>query len=255
MGDYGAYQDRSEGRMADAYHAVSGLYLLAPTEGADPQTEGAAWSRFLSAGRIDFAQCAAWIASCQNPDGGFARGPDPVSRPSDMAATAQAVLTLSALGRPLPSPADGEAPRREGLPEGAKFELSSPFFQPDQPGQALYLHRIVAPVRAACGSDEATALALMRWLHRHLVFHQNSRNEAALIIEDGLGACGPQARCLAGLLQATGVRARFLMVVGHCTCEGYIDGRWCLLDAMFDGAFRGPDGCFCSALDGHRRYG
>jgi transglutaminase-like putative cysteine protease len=171
-----------------------------------------------------------------------------------MAATAQAVLTLAALGRPLPSAADEKALRREELPEGAKFELSSPFFQPDQPGQARYLHRIVAPIRAACGSDEATALELMRWLHRRLIFHQNSRNEAALIIEDGLGACGPQARCLAGLLEATGVRARFLMVGGHCTCEGYIDGRWCLLDAMFNGAFRGSDGRLYSALDVHEQH-
>jgi hypothetical protein len=254
MGDYGAYQDRSEGRMFDTYHAVSGLRLLAPAEGAESQTEGEAWSRFLSAGRIDVAQCAAWLAACHNPDGGFARGPDPLSRPSDMAATAQAILTLSALGRPLPSPAAGSVPRREELPEGVRFELCSPFFQPDQPGQALYLHRIVAPIRAACGSDEGTALALMRWLHRHIVFHQNSRNEAALIIEDGLGACGPQARCLAGMLEATGIRARFLMVVGHCTCEGYIDGRWRLLDAMFDGAFRGPDGRLYSALDVHEQH-
>ena len=171
-----------------------------------------------------------------------------------MEATAQAVLTLSALNRPLPSPADWEATRREELPEGATFESSSPFFQPDQPGQALYLYRIVAPIRAACGSDEATALELMRWVQRHIAFHQNSRNEAALIIEDGLGACGPQARCLAGMLQAAGIRARFLMVVGHCTCEGYIDGRWRLLDAMFNGAFRGPDGRLYSALDVHEQH-
>jgi len=254
IGDYGAYQDRSEGRMADTYHAVSGLRRLAPTERADSQIEDQAWSRFLSSRRIDVGQCAAWVAACQNPDGGFACCPDAVSRPSDMAATAQAVLTLSALDRCLPSPADWEAPRREELPEGAKFGLSSPFFQPEQPGQALYLHRIVAPIRAACTNDEATALALMRWLHRRLVFHQNSRNEAALIIEDGLGACGPQARCLAGLLEATGIRARFLMVEGHCTCEGYIDGRWCLLDAVFNGAFRRPDGRPCSALDVHEQH-
>jgi hypothetical protein len=254
MGDYGAYQDRSEGRMSDTYHAVSGVHLLAPREGADPQGQDQTWSHFLSSGRIDAAQCAAWIAACQNPDAGFVRRPDPASRPSDMAATAQAVLTLTALGRPLPSPADGSAPRREELPGGVRFELCSPFFQPDQPGQALYLHRIVAPIRAACGSDEATALALMRWLHRHMAFHQNSRNEAALIIEDGLGACGPQARCFAGMLEATGIRARFLMVVGHCTCEGYIDGRWRLLDAVFNGAFGGADGHLCSALDVHEQH-
>lgn len=254
MGDYGAYQDRSEGRMVDTYHAVSGLRRLASMRRDGSQTEDEAWPRFLSSGRLDVGRCAAWIAACQNPDGGFAHRPDPLSRPSDMAATAQAVLTLTALGRPLPTPADGKAPRREELPKDAKFELSSPFFQPDQPGQALYLHRIVAPIRAACGSDEATALALMRWLHRHMSFHQNARNEAALIIEDGLAACGPQARCLAGLLQATGIRARFLMLVGHGTCEGYIDGRWCLLDAVFNGAFRGPDGRLYSAMDAHEQH-
>jgi hypothetical protein len=253
-GQYGAYADLSEGRMSDTWHAVSGLRRLASMEGEDARAGDEAWSRFLSSGRVDIARCAAWIAACQSPDGGFARRPDSASQPSDMAATAQAVLALSALGQPLPSPADGDAPRQEELPKGTEFALSSPFFQPDQPGQALYLHRIVAPIRGACGSDEATALELMRWVRSHIAFHQNSRNEAALIIEDGLGACGPQARCLAGLLEAAGIRARFLMVVGHCTCEGYIDGRWRLLDAMFNGAFRRPDGRLYSALDVHEQH-
>ncbi len=247
MGDYGAYRDRSKGRMSDTYHALAGLKGLL---GGDANR----FRESVSAYGVGARRCAAWIAACQNADAGFARCPDPASRPSDMAATAQAVLALALLGQPVPGPSGSFEMSREELPPAAGFDLRSPFFQPDQPGQALYVHRIVAPVRGAHRTDEAVAIDLMRWVNDHLEFGSNSRNEAALIIEDGFGACGPQARCLAGLLEAVGIPARFLMVKSHCTCEAFIDGRWCLLDAMFQGAFRRKDGRLCSALDIHEQH-
>lgn len=145
---------------------------------------------------------------------------------------------------------------RETLPREARFPLSSAYFQPNQAGQALYLHRIAAPLRRQAGSDEDTALALMRWVNRHVVFSESPRNEAALIVEDARGTCGAQARCLVGLLEAEGIPARFLMVQGHCVSEAYLEGRWCLLDTMFEGAFRRPDGLLYSAFgikERHRR--
>ncbi len=252
MGDYGAYHDRSEGRMADTCQALSGLRTLADLGSDDGGAAG--WDEFLTSGRVDVEGCAAWIACCQNSDGGFARWPDATSRPSDMEATSHALRALSLLGRPVPRPAAPAPARREQLPPEVEFALSSAFFQPCQPGQGLYLHRIVAPIRAARKTDEGTALALMRWVNQHMAFGVNPRNEAGLLIEDAFGACGPQARALIGLLEAAGIPGRFLMVDGHCTAEGLIDGRWCLLDAMFDGAFRGDDGRLCSALDIHERH-
>jgi transglutaminase-like putative cysteine protease len=171
-----------------------------------------------------------------------------------MEATAQAVSVLTLLDGPLPTPAEAHWPPSEELPSDAAFELSSPFFQPDQPGQALYLHRVVAPIRASRKIDEATALELMRWLNCQIVFHDNYRNEAALLLEDGLATCGGQARLLAGCLEAAGIPSRFLMVEGHCTTEALIDGRWRLLDAEFNGAFRRPDGGLYSALEVHERH-
>ncbi len=247
MGDYGAYRDRSSGRMSDTYYALAGLEGLLGKGGSS-------FFESLSEHGVDVANCGAWIAACQDPGGGFACRLDPASRPSDMAATAQAVLALALLGRSVPRPRVSSETSREELPPGARFDLHSPFFQPDQPGQALYVHRIVAPVCALHRTEEAVALDLMRWVNEHLEFGANSRNEAGLIIEDGFGACGPQARCLAGLLEAAGIPARFLMVKGHCTCEAFIDGRWCLLDAMFRGAFRRKDGRLCSALDVHEQH-
>jgi hypothetical protein len=251
MGDYGAYHDRSEGRMCDTYMALAALQKLIEGGSSEGETR---WAEWLETSRIDVDACASWIQACQNPDGGFAWRCDPVSRPSDMEATLHAVRACSVLDIPLPSPREPIPPRREELPSEAEFPLSSAFFQPEQPGQKLYLHRIAAPIRAAEKTDEATALALMRWINRHMAFGMNSRNEAGLIIEDAFGACGPQARALAGLLEAGGIPARFLMVRGHCTCEGRIDGRWCLLDAMFDGAFRDERGQLHSALDIHERH-
>jgi hypothetical protein len=247
LGDYGAYCDRGKGRMSDTYHALAGLEGLLGEEG-DGFVES------LLGHGVDPANCGSWIAACQNQDAGFASRPDPASRPSDMAATAQAVLALVLLGRSVPHPPGSREISREEAPPAAKFDLRSPFFQPDQPGQALYVHRVAGPVRTAHRADEAVAIDLMRWVNEHLEFGANSRNEAALIIEDGFGACGPQARCLAGLLEAAGIPARFLMVKGHCTCEAFIDGRWCLLDAMFQGAFRRKDGRLCSALDVHEQH-
>jgi transglutaminase-like putative cysteine protease len=161
---------------------------------------------------------------------------------------------LAFLREPVPASVEARAPLREDLPRRATFEVSSPFFQPDQPGQALYLHRIVAPIRAARRTDEATAIETMRWLTCQIVFHENYRNEAALLLEDGLATCGGQARMLAGALEAAGIPARFLMIDGHCTTEALLDGRWCLLDAEFNGAFRRPDGRLFSAFDVHERH-
>lgn len=247
MGDYGAYHDRSAGRMSDTYHSLAGLRELLGDD-AD------GFTKRLMAHGVEAERCAGWIAGCQKADAGFARRPDPASRPSDMTATSQAILALALLCRPVPRPPGNYEISREELASGAGFDLRSPFFQPDQPGQGLYLHRIAGPVRERHVRDEAVGIALMRWVNEHIEFGANSRNEAALIIEDGFGACGPQARCLAGLLEAVGIPARFLMVKGHCTCEALIDGRWCLLDVMFQGAFRRQDGGLCSALDVHEQH-
>jgi transglutaminase-like putative cysteine protease len=170
-----------------------------------------------------------------------------------MASSAQAVQVLSLLREPVPAPPQHQAPERECLPPGTEFGLSSPFFQPDQDGQALFLHRVVAPIRAAKKNDEATALQIMHWLNCQIVFHENYRNEAGLLLEDGLATCGGQARLLAGALEAAGIPARFLMIDGHGTTEALIEGRWCLLDAEFNGAFRRPDGRLYSAIEIHER--
>jgi len=251
MGDYGAFHDATEGRMYDTYRALAALRLLARGSGESGES---AWRAFLSSGQVDTVKCAAWIQSCQNPDGGFARRLDSISRASDMEATYHAVAALTLLGKPVPQPQRQRPPQTETLPADVKHEHSSPYFQPDQPGQALYLHRIVAPIRSAYGTDEATALGLMHWVKQHIVFATNYRNEAALIIEDETSNCGGISRCLTGLLEAAGIPARFLMVQGHCVTEAHIDGRWCLLDPELDGAFRDEDGRLYSAFDIHTRH-
>jgi len=248
MGSYGAFHDATEGRMSDTYRALAALRLLA---GGSDET---AWRAFLSSGQVDTVKCAAWIQSCQNPDGGFARRLDSISRPSDMESTYHAVAALTLLGKPVLQPERGRPPHTGTLPADVKHEHSSPYFQPDQPGQALYLHRIVAPIRSAYRTDEATALGLMHWAKQHIVFATNYRNEAALIIEDETSNCGGISRCLTGLLEAAGIPARFLMVQGHCVTEAHIDGRWCLLDPELDGAFRDEDGRLYSAFDVHTRH-
>ena len=251
VGDYGAYHDRSKGLMSETGRALAGLRLLCPG-GMEGKDRG--WTEFLAGSGVDVSGCASWIGSCQNPDGGFARRRDEVSRPSDMEATWHAVRALALLGSALPEPAEPRAVKRETLPSEASFPIRSEYFQPDQAGQALFVHRIAAPIRREAGSDEATAIALMRWVNEYLVFGYNPRNASALIMEDGRGTCGSQARCLMGLLESEGIPARFLGVGGHSTCEAYIDGRWCLLDAMFDGAFRQPDGRLYSAFGIKERY-
>ena len=253
MGDYGAYHDRSQGLMSETGRALAGLRLLCPG-GMEGKDRG--WTEFLAGSGVEVSGCASWIESCQNADGGFARRRDEFSRPSDMEATWHAVRALALLGSALPEPAEPRPVKRETLPPEASFPIRSAYFQPNQAGQALFLHRIAAPIRREAGSDEATAVALMRWVNQHVVFSESPRNEAALIVEDGRGTCGAQARCLVGLLEAEGIPARFLLVRGHCVSEAYLDGRWCLLDTMFDGAFRQPDGRLYSAFgikERHRR--
>ncbi len=246
MGDYGAYQDRSDGRMLDTEWALAGLRTIVGDRD---------WNDYLGGAPFDRERLLAWVRSCQNANGGFARRPDPMVRPSDMRATAGALHILAVLSEPIPRPASPVRPMREVLPEGVELGEPSVYFQPDQPGQALYVHRLVSPIRAAHpDDDEAAALALMDWLNRALLFGASTRRESALIYEHGFGNCGNQSLALVGLLEALGIRARFIEVEGHNVCEAFLNERWVLLDPMFNGAFRRPDGGLYSALDVHDRH-
>jgi transglutaminase-like putative cysteine protease len=246
-GDYGAYHDSGEGLVSDGFWALRGLHTLVGAEG---------WSAYLvESASFDRERLAAWLASCQNPDGSFARRPDPVSQPSDMGATAQALGALSLLGQPIPRPEAPRAPRREVLPEGATFELASDHYQPSQRSQALYIYRLVSPFRAAHpDDDEAATLALMEWLNRGFRFGSTTAREAALTYEREIGNCGNQSMTMVGMLQALGIQVRFLGVEGHNVIEVLLCGRWCLLDPMFQGAFRRPDGRLYSAWEIHERH-
>ncbi len=245
MGDYGAYHDRSEGRMSETYWALRGLRLLVGE---------AQWAAYLGSAPFDRERLAAYVASCGNPDGGFARRPDPASRPSDMRATAQALQVFAWLGEPAPRPAAPVEPRREVLPPQVELGEASVYFQPDQPGQALYVYRLVGPIRAAHDGDEAAAIAIMEWLNRSFRFGAITPSESGLVLERGVGNCGSLSLALVGLLEAVGLSARFLEVEGHNVVEVLIGGRWQLLDPMFQGAYRRPEGGLSSAFEVHEAH-
>ena len=246
MGDYGAYRERSAGRMLETEWAIVGLRISLGDE---------AWANDRGASSFDRARLLGWLRTCQNPDGGFARSPDALVRPSEMQSTAGALRILTSLDEEVPLPESPRRPLREELPSTVEFGASSVYFQPEQRGQALYVHRLVGPLRAAYpDDDEAAALVIMSWLNASLTFGASTRRESALIYEHGYGNCGTQSLALVGFLEAVGIRARFIEVEGHNACEAFIDGRWVLLDPMFNGVFRHPDGRPYSALEVHERH-
>ena len=125
-------------RTADTYAGVSALHLLGmPLSDTD-----------TSRASRPATDCAAWIRSVHNVDGGFARfgvtDQTPVPSPSEMSATWQAVRSLRVLGQPVPRPAQPVAPREEISIPPMKHRHPSIDF--DDPVEVWAYRRIAAPI-------------------------------------------------------------------------------------------------------------
>jgi len=213
-------------RMQDTLHAVLTLERLdEPLR--DDQTRRSRAARPRS-------DCIAWIRSCQNHDGSFARlgvsEQVPVLLPGEMAATSMAILALDALGADVPRPANARAPELER--PAFVPDIRAPYVEVSYPRELQYFQRIARPIyqhHIDQGSNQTDALGqLMRWARAIFGSHcANSLNRGRSMMMHGWGQCGTEAFVFCQLATALGVKARVVGAVADSNAEALTsDERW-----------------------------
>ncbi|HUU28359.1 MAG TPA: prenyltransferase/squalene oxidase repeat-containing protein [archaeon] len=218
-------------RMQDTYGAVFALEILG-TSLSDHDTSRAARPA---------ADCAAWIVSVQNPDGGFGRlgvtDQTPLRSPSEMMATWQAVRTLELLGQPVPRPLAVIKP----VPEVKihKPLHSHPVVDCSDPCEVWAYRRIALPIYnhylEKTGSKIKALGMVSRWV-RAAVGPENGAwiTGGRGILMHEWGQCGAMSWLLQGLITSIDHASRGSFVIGDVNCEiliteqGWDAPHWCL---------------------------
>ncbi|MBW7997889.1 MAG: hypothetical protein FVQ81_15230 [Candidatus Glassbacteria bacterium] len=205
-------------RTADTWHAVRALHLIGlPLSDSD-----------LSRAARPATDCAAWLSSVQNPDGGFARfgstDQTPVRPPSEMQATWQAVSTLELLGRPVPRPSAPVPPREEIVIPPMNHR--HPAIDFDDPVEIWAYRRIAEPVyREALertGSRVEAIGAVSKWA-RNAIGPENHAHDRKVEgrgkLAHGWGQCGSMSWLVQALAAGIDYPARGAYVFADANVE------------------------------------
>jgi len=211
-------------RMQDTYAGVSALALLGMPL-TDQDTSQAARPA---------SDCAFWIGSVQNPDGGFGRlgvtEQTPLKSPSEMPATWQAVHSLSLLGKLVPRPARPRPPEEKmDLQPLAHRNLC---LNHDDPVEIWAYRRIAAPIYShylqETGSRIYAVGMLSRWV-RAAVGPENQTRDRQVRgrrhLMHGWGQCGTMSRLLQALAASVGHASRGAYVYGDANAEVLIQEK------------------------------
>ncbi|OGS35578.1 MAG: hypothetical protein A2293_07470 [Elusimicrobia bacterium RIFOXYB2_FULL_49_7] len=232
MGLNREYNDRHIGRMTEAAAALQGLNILVGFP-KDP------------------AGLTSWISSCQTPDGAFGGRP---GNPSDMPAVYDAVLALTLLKQPIPIPAKPVEPILDTVTFKPAFFTEQ--MNPNDADEMRYLFRIVRSVKAksSTATEWAFALKLMEWVNDNMIFGETRNHSGAAIILAGFGMCGPQARAYVSLANMAGIQSRRIGLAGHSATESLINGKWVVIDPVFNDYGHDCEGNLYSAWDIHENF-
>lgn len=221
-----------DSRMHDTFCAVKTLDLLgAPL--SDRDTSRAARPA---------TDCAAWIRSCQNRDGGFGRfgvtDQTPLLPASEMMPTWSAVTALSLLGAPVPRPSNPVAPEPE-------LEVHDPLHRHPvvnhlDPREVHAYRRLALPVYEHFLESTGSRFKALGMLNRWARAAVGPENGAWLtggrgILMHGWGQCGAMSWLLQGLLTSIDHASRPCFVIGDVNLEVLVpteDGtaaHWSLL--------------------------
>ncbi len=187
------------------------------------------------------SDCVAWLASVQNPDGGFSRvgvtEQTPVATPSEMRSTWQAVSTLKMLGADVPQPSKTVA-------SAGEVQVHTPLHRHptvhnDDPVEVWAYRRIALPVYehflAETGSRVAAVHGLSMWA-RAVVGPENASymTGGRGLLMGGWGQCGQMSQLLQQLASSVDHAARYSFVIGDVNCEILVQEdnwdkpHWCL---------------------------
>jgi len=235
--------------MQDTYGAVHALELLGMPL-SDEDTSRAARPA---------SDCAAWIASVQNADGGFARvgvtDQTPVRSPSEMRATWQAVKALRLLGREVPRPQQPVLPAAGVKPHAPRYR--HPTIHNDDPAEVWAYRRIAGPIYSHFLEQTGSRIKALGWLSRWARAVVGPENASYLtggrgLLMQGWGQCGQMSLMLQQLASSVDHAARYSFVIGDVNCEirvaedGWEAPHWCLFipftNEYPDPAVPAPDG-------------
>ena len=203
--------------------AVSTLRMLG-TPLAESDTSRAARPR---------SDCAAWLGSVQNPDGGFARvgvtDQTPLAGPSEMRSTWQAVGALKLLEVEVPRPLNAEEPVNEVRVHTPLHR--HPTVHNDDPVEVWAYRRIALPIYekilAETGSRLAAIGGLSSWT-RAVVGPENASylTGGRGVLLGGWGQCGQMSQLLQQLASSVDHAARYSFVIGDVNCEVLVQEAW-----------------------------
>ncbi len=179
------------------------------------------------------SDCVAWLASVQNPDGGFARvgvtDQTPVASPSEMRSTWQAVSALKLLGAEIPSPPRPVEPFGEVQVHTPLHR--HPTVHNDDPVEVWAYRRIALPIYehflAGTGSRVAALHGLSMWA-RAVVGPENASylTGGRGLLMGGWGQCGQMSQLLQQLAGSVDHAARYSFVIGDVNCEILVQEDW-----------------------------
>ncbi|MFH1071637.1 MAG: hypothetical protein V1794_18605, partial [Candidatus Glassbacteria bacterium] len=187
------------------------------------------------------SDCAAWVASLQNADGGFARvgvtDQTPVRSPSEMRSTWQATGTLSLLAREVPRPEKPVAPVNEVQVHVPLHK--SPLIDYQDPVNVWAYRRIALPIYERFLAETGSRIKAIGWLSRWaraVVGPENASylTEGRGLLQGGWGQCGQMSQLLQQLALSVDHAARYSFIMGDVNCEilvqedGWDSPHWCL---------------------------
>ncbi|MFC1544769.1 prenyltransferase/squalene oxidase repeat-containing protein [Gemmatimonadota bacterium] len=218
-------------RTEDTYYAVRSLALLGtPLSDLD-----------FSRAKRPRSDCAAWIASRQNRDGGFGRfgisEHTLLASPSEMRSTWHAVLALGQLGAAISAPTNAVTPVNEVAVHAPEFR--HPCVNSDDPVEVWAYRRIALPVYEhfleVSGSKLEALGRLNRWASAAIGPHNGAWiTQGRGILMHGWGQCGTMSWLMQELVTSVDYAARASFIIADVNLEilvqedGWTEPHWCL---------------------------
>ncbi len=231
VGHHKGWRQNHYSRAEDTYYGVLALQLLGqPLNDLDS-----------SRAKRPSSDCASWLSSLQNPDGGFGRfgisEHTPLPSPSEMRSGLQVIMGLKALGAGYPLPENPVVPVNEVV---AHRPLNlHPCVNGDDPAEVWAFRRIALPIYEhflrVSGSRMEALGRLNRWAAAAVGPHNGAWiTEGRGILMHGWGQCGTMSWLMQELATSVDHAARASFIIADVNCEvllredGWERAHWCL---------------------------
>jgi hypothetical protein len=231
VGHHQGWRQNHYSRTEDTYYGVYALEMLGePLSDMDN-----------SRAKKPRTDCMVWLASRQNPDGGFSRfgisEHTPLPSPSEMRATWHAVRALKLLEADFPAPLNPVKPVNELKAHVPAYK--HPMVDCGDPADVWALRRIALPIYEyflrVTGSRLEAIGRLTRWASAATGPHNSAWiTKGRGILMHGWGQCGTMGHLLQQMVTTLDFPARVSFIIADVNCEilvredSWDKPHWCL---------------------------